>query len=73
MVMGRRVRIGPAGPNGRVPIEVGSGSERALAGELAGFGGLVEITDPSSTRRLLAQLGDELRATYGPDHQPLGG
>jgi predicted DNA-binding transcriptional regulator YafY len=66
MVMGRRVRIGPAGPDGRVPIEVGSGSEQALAGELAGFGGLVEITDPPSTRRLLAQLGDELRATYGP-------
>ncbi len=66
MVMGRRVRIGPAGPDGRVAVEVGSGSERALAGELAGFGDLVEITDPPSTRQVLARLGDELRATYGP-------
>lgn len=65
MVMGPRVRIGPAGADGRVAVELGGADERALAGELAGFGNLLEVTDPPSIRELLAGLGDQLRATYG--------
>jgi hypothetical protein len=37
---------------------------RALAGELAGLGASVEITEPDEVRAELARLGVELVATY---------
>ena len=42
-VFGRRVRIGPSDPHGRVEVELGGPSGRPLAGEIAGFGEAVEV------------------------------
>ena len=61
-VLGRRVRIGAAGPDGRVEVEVRSYSERALAGEVAGFGAAVEI---ARTRPRCASVGDDRGRTVG--------
>jgi predicted DNA-binding transcriptional regulator YafY len=63
-VMERRVRIGPAGPDGRIEVELRGHSERALAGEVAGFGAGLEIVEPPSLRALLSDIGAELIATY---------
>ena len=64
-VLGSRVRIGPSGPDGRTEVELRGHSERALAGELAGLGGGLEVLEPPGLRALLAQLGAELTAVYG--------
>jgi predicted DNA-binding transcriptional regulator YafY len=64
-VLGTRVRIGPAGPDGRVELELRGHSVRALAGELAGLGGALEILDPPELREQLAAIAAELTATYG--------
>jgi predicted DNA-binding transcriptional regulator YafY len=64
MVLGTRVRIGPTRPDGRVDVEIGGGSDRALAGELAGFGAGLEVLEPPSLRDWLARIGEELTATY---------
>jgi predicted DNA-binding transcriptional regulator YafY len=63
-VLGRRVRIGPAGPDGRIEVELRGYSARALAGEVAGFGAGLEVIDPPEVRALLADIGAELAATY---------
>jgi predicted DNA-binding transcriptional regulator YafY len=62
---GNRVRIGPAGPDGRVQVELRGQHERGLAGELAGFGDLVEVHEPPGLRAELARLGAQLTARYG--------
>jgi predicted DNA-binding transcriptional regulator YafY len=63
-VLGSRVRIGPAGDDGRAEVELRGHSERALAGELAGLGGGLEVLEPPGLRDLLGQLGAELTAVY---------
>ncbi|MEY2569410.1 MAG: hypothetical protein QOE35_3939 [Actinomycetota bacterium] len=63
-VLGRRMRIGPAGPDGRVEVEIRAHNERALAGEVAGFGAGLEVVDPPEVRALLAEIGAELATTY---------
>jgi predicted DNA-binding transcriptional regulator YafY len=65
MMFGVRVRIGPKNGHGRVEIEVRGATDRALAGELAGLGALVEVLEPSEIRALLAEIGAELTTTYG--------
>jgi predicted DNA-binding transcriptional regulator YafY len=67
MVLGARLRIGPAVGDGRVAIEVGSAHLEALAGELAGFGNDVEITEPAELRDALGEIGRQLVATYAPE------
>jgi predicted DNA-binding transcriptional regulator YafY len=64
MVFGRRLRIGPTRADGRVDVEVGGASIRALVGELAGFGAAVEVLEPSEVREQLAEIGVELTRTY---------
>jgi predicted DNA-binding transcriptional regulator YafY len=64
MVFGTRVRIGAARDDGLVPVEVGGWNERSLAGELAGFGAEVEVTEPATVRALLAGIGRELVTSY---------
>jgi predicted DNA-binding transcriptional regulator YafY len=64
MVLGARLRIGPAVGGGRVEIEVASAHLEALAGELAGFGASVELSEPPEARAALAQIGRELVAQY---------
>jgi predicted DNA-binding transcriptional regulator YafY len=64
MVFGRRLRIGPTRVDGRVDVEVGGQSIRALVGELAGFGAAVEVLEPPEVREQLAEIGVELTRTY---------
>lgn len=63
-VFGNRMRIGPAGHDGRVEVELRAGSIRALAGEVAGFAGSIEVTEPDEVRELLAAIGRELGDIY---------
>jgi len=63
---GTRVRFGAATADGRVEVELRGHSIRALAGELAGFGGAVEIVEPAELREQLARIGAELTSTYAP-------
>ena len=66
MMFGTRVRIGPAADDGRVEIEVRGAHVSALAGELAGLGGRVDIVEPRDARdELGASSGLELMARYG--------
>ncbi len=64
-ILGTRLSIGPAAPDGRIEAELLGQSPRALAGEIAGLGRAVEIVDNDEVRRHLAQLGRELVETYG--------
>ncbi len=63
---GRRLRIGGAGADGRIAVELRGYSHRSLAGELAGLGAGVEVVDPPDLRALLGGIGADLVATYGP-------
>jgi predicted DNA-binding transcriptional regulator YafY len=62
---GSRVRIGPAGPDGRVELELRGHHVRSLAAELAGFGGSVEVLEPDELCVQLAVLGRQLVDRYG--------
>jgi predicted DNA-binding transcriptional regulator YafY len=64
-ILGNRMRIGPTTADGRVEIEAGAPTYRALAGQLAGLGSMVEVLDPPEVRALLAEVGTELTALYG--------
>ena len=64
-VLGNRVRIGPAGADGRAEVELRGHSERALAGELAGLGAGLEVLEPPELRTLLSRIAAELTAVYG--------
>ncbi len=64
-VFGRRLRIGPAGDDGRVEVELRGQSARALAGEIAGFGADIEVLEPQEIRSLLARIGGDLVSRYG--------
>jgi predicted DNA-binding transcriptional regulator YafY len=64
-VLGNRVRIGPTGPDGRVEVELRGQSVRSLGGEIAGFGGGLEVIEPAELRDLLAQIAGELAELYG--------
>src|SRR5207244_3548982 len=50
-ILGNRVRIGPAGPDGRVEVELRGHHVDSLAGEIAGLGAGLEIIDPPELRR----------------------
>ena len=64
-LLGNRVRIGPAGADGRVEIEFRGHHVESLAGEIAGLGDALEVLDPPELRARLARVGAELTATYG--------
>ena len=64
-ILGNRVRIGPAGADGRVEIELRGHHVESLAGEIAGLGAALEVVDPPELRHRLALVGAELTATYG--------
>lgn len=70
--LGTRVRIGPAGADGRVAVEVRGHTDRSLAAELAGFGGLLEIEEPESLRAALREVGEELVLRYAAPRDPSG-
>jgi predicted DNA-binding transcriptional regulator YafY len=62
--LGTRLRIGMAIDDGRVEVEIRSHSEYSVAGELAGFGSVVEVVDPPSVRSRLAGIAAELSVLY---------
>jgi len=64
-LLGNRIRIGPAGPDGRVEVQLRGHSARSLAGEIAGIGAAVEVLDPPEVRACLAAIGSDLAALYG--------
>jgi predicted DNA-binding transcriptional regulator YafY len=66
-MFGRRVRIGPAGDDGRVEVEVRGHHVPSLAGELAGLGARVEVLEPPEVRARLRELAGELAAVYAGD------
>ena len=62
--LGSRVRIGPPRGDGRVEVELRGHSLQSLAGEIAGFGALLEVLDPPELRAQLATIGAELVRAY---------
>ena len=62
--LGDRLRIGPSGADGRVQIELSGPHEHALASELAGLAGAVEILEPAMLRAALRDIGHALATTY---------
>jgi predicted DNA-binding transcriptional regulator YafY len=62
--LGSRLRIAMAIEDGRVEVEIRSHNEYSIAGELAGFGNLVEVLEPQSVRDRLAEIAGELVALY---------
>lgn len=65
-VLGTRLTERDGATAGRVELIVRGSSPRVVAGELAGFGDLLEVVDPLEVRRHLAQVADQLRRVYGP-------
>ena len=63
-VFGPRLRVGAAGPDDRVEVEVRGANVYAIARDLAGFGTMVEVVEPPELRSRLRTLGDELCALY---------
>jgi predicted DNA-binding transcriptional regulator YafY len=70
MAFGTRVRIGPPGDGGRIEVEVRGHNVEALAGEIARFGGAVEVLEPPEVRRRLAHIGHELGSLYATASPP---
>jgi predicted DNA-binding transcriptional regulator YafY len=64
-ILGNRVRIGPAGADGRVEIELRGHHIESLASEIAGLGAALEVVDPPELRDRLARVGAELTTIYG--------
>ena len=64
-VFAAKLRVGPPAPDGRIEVEVGSVNERALVGQIAGFGAMVEVLEPPEIRAQLAAIGAQLAEVYG--------
>jgi predicted DNA-binding transcriptional regulator YafY len=62
--LGTRLRIAMAVEDGRVEVEIHSHNEYSVAGELAGFGNLVEVLEPQSVRDRMAEVAGQLVALY---------
>jgi predicted DNA-binding transcriptional regulator YafY len=66
-VLGTRLRVGPPdteSPDGWVDVVLRGHRVESLTGEIAGFAGYLEITDPPEMRDALAAVGDALVAIY---------
>ncbi len=63
-ILGDRVRVGAAGPDGRAELEIRAWNEYSLAAEIAGFGRAVEVLSPPGVRLHLARIAGELAAVY---------
>lgn len=70
MVLRSRVRVGAPGADGRVSLEIRAHGATAIAGELAGLGGAVEVLDPPEVRARLASIGAELQRAYADVQRP---
>jgi predicted DNA-binding transcriptional regulator YafY len=65
-LFGKRVLIGGPGADERVEVEFRSASQRSLAGEVAGLGGMIEVIEPAEVREVLARIAAELSELYRP-------
>ena len=65
MLLGSRLSVGPSDETGRVTAEVRGYSARSLAGEIAGLGKLIEVSEPTEVRTELALIARDLQAIYG--------
>lgn len=63
-VVGARVSIGPPTDDGRIEVEIRGRHLDALAAELAGLGGAIEVVSPVELRDRLAAVGRELVDRY---------
>lgn len=63
-VLGTRLGIGAARPDGRVEVELRGHSLGSLAGEIAGFGEAMEVVEPEELRNSLAAIGRALTDRY---------
>lgn len=63
-ILGARLRIGPPVSDGRIQVEIRGHHIGALAGELAGLGGALEVVAPDELRERLARVGAELVERY---------
>jgi hypothetical protein len=61
---GARLRVGPAGADGRVAVDLAGADAGRVARQLAEFGTLVEVVDPPEVRRYLAGLARDLTELY---------
>ncbi|MFI5043732.1 MAG: helix-turn-helix transcriptional regulator [Acidimicrobiales bacterium] len=66
-MFGEAVRIGGTTGSGRVEFELAGWNVWSVAGELAGLGRLVEMTEPAELLDRLGNIGRELSTLYGPD------
>jgi predicted DNA-binding transcriptional regulator YafY len=64
-VLGTRLSVGEAAPDGRIAIEVRGYSAEIVAAELAGWADHLEVTAPDSVRAHLAHVGHRLTDRYG--------
>ena len=71
-VFGPKLRVGPPAPDGRIAVELASNGERALVGQIAGFGSFVEVLEPEEVRAHLAEVGAQLVRLYGPSPNGVG-
>lgn len=65
MILGGRLEVGGATPDGRIDVVIRGHDEYALAGELAGLAEWLEITGPQGVRDHLASIGSALVERYG--------
>jgi predicted DNA-binding transcriptional regulator YafY len=65
MVFDTKVRVGGTRPDGRIDVEIAGAHIDALAGQIGGFGGAVEVLEPPELRDELARIGAELCECYG--------
>ena len=65
MMLGGRLEVGGARTDGRIEVVIRGHDEYALAGELAGLVGWLDVTGPPGVRNHLASIGGALTARYG--------
>jgi predicted DNA-binding transcriptional regulator YafY len=63
-ILAGRLRIGPPMADGRIQVEIRGHNIGALAGEVAGLGGVIEVLAPVELREQLARVGAELVDRY---------
>ena len=64
MLLGGRLEVGGPTDDGRIEVVIRGHDEQALAGELAGLVGWLEVTGPAGVRDHLASIGDALIDRY---------
>jgi predicted DNA-binding transcriptional regulator YafY len=67
---GDDLRVDRECPNGEAVVIVSGSSVTALAQQLAGWGGAIEVLGPAALRRELVHIGHELVRHHGGDEPP---